>query len=417
MRRSLVATLPAVVLVAVVLLFESHMTPKSFAPSILVPGDYRLTQPFVWLRYCSALFLPVHLNVDTDLAPFHRLNAQALLGIGFLVALVGAIAFTVQRRVLYPIAYGLIWFVVTQLPTSLYPLSEVENDHRMFFSFPGLILAVVWMVRMGLHRMAEADRRRVRPVLVSCVLLLLCGYAWGVHVRNRVWHTEESLWLDDVQKSPKNGRGLMIYGLTQMTKGDYPRALDYFTQALAYTPNYPTLEINLGVVNGFLHHDAEAQRHFLRAIALAPNDDQTHAFYGRWLLGTGRTHEAIAQLQMAIALNPARPFAHEQMALALARHDVAPGGGESATELIDRSLALNQAGRYAESIAAAQAALRVDPGSAEAWNNIAAGNEAMQRWDEAIVAAQRAIALKPDFQLAKNNLAWASEQKRKGLGR
>ncbi len=65
-----------------------------------------------------------------------------------------------------------------------------------------------------------------------------------------MWHTPESLWLDDVEKSPPNGRGLMNYGLTQMAVGRYPRALDYFTRALEYTPNYPTLEINLGIVNG-----------------------------------------------------------------------------------------------------------------------------------------------------------------------
>ncbi len=67
-----------------------------------------------------------------------------MAGLLFVVALVAAIWLTARRRRLYPIAFGLLWFVVTLLPTSLYPLSEVENDHRMFFCFPGLILAVVW---------------------------------------------------------------------------------------------------------------------------------------------------------------------------------------------------------------------------------------------------------------------------------
>jgi len=54
------------------------------------------------------------------------------------------------------------------------------------------------------------------------------------------------------------------------------------------------------------------------------------------------------------------------------------------------------------------------PDSAEAWNNIAADNEAMHRWDAAIAAAKKAIALSPDFQLAKNNLAWSISQKAAG---
>jgi Flp pilus assembly protein TadD len=442
-RRSLVAALPSVGMVAVLMALQSAMTPKSFMPSILSPWDYRLVQPFVWLRYFGELFLPIHLNVDTDLTPFRGWNLHALVGLLFLAALCAAIGYTARRRMLYPIAYGLIWFVVTQLPTSLYPLSEAENDHRMFFSFPGLILAVVWAARLGLHRLLdETQRRRVRPVLVGCVLLGLSGYAWGVHVRNRVWHTEGSLWLDDVAKSPRNGRGLMNYGLILMGNGAYPQALDYFEHALQYTPNYSTLEINLGVVNGAMKHDAEAQRHFLRAIALAPNDDQAHAFYGRWLAQTGRMREAITELKTAITLNPARPFGHEQLlavyaqigdaaalrATAVATLQAVPGdpvakwmlehppateAHGSVAETINRSLELNHAGKYEESIAVAQAALRADPDSAEAWNNIAAADEALHRWDAAILAAQKAIALKPDFQLAKNNLAWSRQHKQR----
>jgi len=83
--------------------------------------------------------------------------------------------------------------------------------------------------------------------------------------------------------------------------------------------------------------------------------------------------------------------------------------------LINESLQLSQAGKQEESIAAARKALMLDPTSAEAWNNIAAGNEALHRWDAAIAAAQKAIALKPDFQLAKNNLNWSLSQKKLGI--
>jgi tetratricopeptide (TPR) repeat protein len=48
---------------------------------------------------------------------------------------------------------------------------------------------------------------------------------------------------------------------------------------------------------------------------------------------------------------------------------------------------------------------------AEAYNNIAAGHQALGEWDEAIAAAQEAIRLRPDFQLARNNLAWSLRQR------
>ena len=68
--------------------------------------------------------------------------------------------------------------------------------------------------------------------------------------------------------------------------------------------------------------------------------------------------------------------------------------------------------RYQESIAASKEALKLKPDYAEAYNNIAASNQAMGRWDEAIQAAQEAVKLKPEFQLAKNNLQYSLNQKR-----
>jgi tetratricopeptide (TPR) repeat protein len=536
------AVVPSVVTVGLLLWLQSAMTPKTFMPSIISPWDYRLVQPFVWLRYFAALFLPLHLNVDTDLGPIGDVfDPRALAGLVFLAALCAAIWFAATRKRLYPIAFGLIWFVVTQLPTSLYPLSEVENDHRMFFSFVGLIGAVVWTGWLLVQRLPLAWRSRWRTAGVVAVVLALSGYAWGTHVRNEVWHDEESLWLDDVQKSPKNGRGLMDYGLTQMSKGAYPQALDYFTRALPYTPNYPSLEINLGVVNGALadqgdaSRTVEAERHFARAVELAPNDDGPHVFYGRWLIAHGRLKEGIAEEQEAISLNPARSMQRDQLidaysregdtnaahqaaldALGVASDDVVAqqalthppaqtaafwinlsltqsqqgeyaesiesarhaltldpksaiaynniGAGYAAMQkwdeavenerlalklnpnlavaqnnlnlyvqhkagdlpakvqganelsgLINESLRLNQEGKFVESLAAATKAAKLAPDSPEAWNNIAANNEALHHWDAAIDAAQKAIALRPDFQLAKNNLAWSISQKKLGV--
>ena len=448
-RSSLIAAVPSATVVALLLWLQSAMTPKTFLPSILSPLDYRLTQPFVWLRYIAALFLPLHLNVDTDLAPIPTLDARALAGLLFALLLGIAIVYAARRRRLYPIAFGLLWFFVTQLPTSLYALSEVENDHRMFFSFAGLILAVVWSAWLLIEPLAASRSPAFRPIALVLAILFLAAYGYGTHLRNRVWFDEESLWRDDVAKSPHNGRGLMIYGLTQMAKGHYPAALDLFTRALAFTPNYPTLQINLGIVESAIAEQAapgtpasteglaRAEAHFQRAIVLAPEDDQTHAYFGRWLQERGRLPEAIAQLQTAVALNPKRPMqrdaliqayadagditaalqsARDTLTLmpgdALAQQTLAHPPAQTAAFWINLSLAQYQHADYPEAASSAQRALLLDPKSPEAYNNLAAADAQLHLWDESIAAAQKAIALKPDFQLARNNLAWAIAQKK-----
>ncbi len=450
-RRSLKAAAPALAVTAALLWLQSAMTPKTYAPTILSAAAYRLTQPYVWLRYFRTMFLPLHLNVDTDLGPFSHFQAAEAAGLLFAMALLAAIAYCARRRRLYPIAYGLLWFLLTQLPTSLYALSEVENDHRMFFSFPGLMLAVVWCVFLGFKRIeAGGARMGVRGLLLRRIGAgiggtVLCAYSYGAHRRNAIWHDEASLWADDVAKSPHNGRGLMIYGLTRMNVGDLAGALDFFNRALLYTPNYATLEVNLGVVNGSLadsgHPDRTnaAEEHFLRAIALGPNDDLPHAYYGRWLLQHRRLSEAISQLETAVSLNGLRSMQRDLLlsaygqagnagaarSLAQSTLVVVPGdtaalaalnGAPSAetppgaAALINASLAAYRAGQFQQSIAAAQEALKVDPHSAEAWNNVGAGYGALHQWDLGIAAERQALALNPRLTIAANNLHWFESQ-------
>ena len=427
LRNTLLSAIPATVVTAILLYTQSTLTPKSFTPSILSAADYRLTQPFVWLRYIGELLLPTHLNADSDLSPISTLNTQAIAGLIFLAILIAAIFISFRRKALRPLTFGLLWFAITQLPTSLYPLSEVENDHRMFFSFAMLIPAVIWaLAQIARKLIAAPTRKQLIPATIAISLITLTAYAVGTHRRNVVWSTEESLWLDDAQKSPHNGRGLMNYGLTQMAIGKYDIALDYFNRALNYNPNYPTLEINLAIVHGAMRHPTEALQHFQRAIALAPTDDLPHAYLGRYLLEQGRLAEAIPELQTAVYLNPARPMQHDLLATAQAQQQAQalqpsqPATTQAAQQaaaliaLINQSLALNKAGQYDQSIAAAKAALKLNPNSPEAWNNIAANYEALHQWDPAIVAAKKAIALNPNFQLAKNNLAWSLQQKQLG---
>lgn len=436
--RAALSALPSLVLDVLLLALQSAMTPKSYTPSILSAWSYRITQPYVLQRYFVTLFFPFHLNVDTDLQPVRALTPAALMGFLFLTLLLAAAWRTAQQRVLRPIAFGLLWFVIASLPTSLYRLSEVENDHRMFLPFVGLVCAVVWAGWLLLER-AALQHKELKAIAPVVVVLLLALYGCGVYERNQVWRSDESLWRDDVQKCPHNGRGLMNYGLTQMAQGAYPEALALFEQALLYTPNYPTLEINLGVVEAALQHDDEAERHFLRAIRLAPADDETHFFYGRWLYVSGRASDALAELQQAVQLNPARLPAHELLATAyLALGDVPAARAAAAATLqveprdaaalallaqpatpdanywINASLNQYKRGNFTACIAAAQRALQLKPDSDLAYNNLGAAYAALQQWDQAIASERQALRINPGLTIAHNNLVLYLRQAKAG---
>jgi protein O-mannosyl-transferase len=413
--RAFRSVLPSLAVTLIVAGLQVKMTPATFVAGAASPSAYRLTQPYVALRYFESFFLPVRLSADTDLGPLSSASQpEALAGFIFFAAILAAAIFCSRKRLTAPIAFGLWWFILTLLPTALFALAEVENDHRMFFPFVGLAMSVAWALTLAVERQS---RRIVIPIAVA----LLASYAYGTTRRNAVWNTEGSLWHDVTLKSPHNGRGLMNYGLTLMAAGDMPGALDYFQRALVYTPNYHVLEINLGIVMGELHRDMEAEEHFRRAMALAPQDSLPYFYYGRWLDSRGRIQEGLNQALTANRLNPSNPDARNlidailpRMKSAnedLARLEHLAETQPTAENYLNLSLRYDRLGRYNDCIRAAREALKHKPDYAEAYNNIAAGYESLGDWDEAIKAAHEALRLRPDFELARNNLAWSEQQK------
>ncbi|MDH5287974.1 MAG: tetratricopeptide repeat protein, partial [Betaproteobacteria bacterium] len=245
--------------------------------------EYLQTQLFMWLHYGRMFFLPVGLSADTDwtLIP-HWYDTRVIAGLLF-VALLLRIVWSSSRTPSHrPVAFGIAWFVLALLPaSSIFPLAEVTNDHRPFFAYIGLSMAVVWGLALFAQRLSDR-RPRARPWIAPAAFLVALiavgGNALGTYERNKAFLSAETLWRDVVEKSPANGRGLMNYGLVKMARGQYEEAKQLFDRAAIYNPNYATLEINLGIVTDRLGQPAVAEAHFARALQLQPNDPNPHAY-------------------------------------------------------------------------------------------------------------------------------------------
>ena len=240
--------LPALLVTAAAGMLTWKMTPPGFKTGAVSGALYRLTQPWVALHYFKSFFLPTDLSADTDwtyvAGPF---SGTAVAGYLFVALLVAGIVWASRRRETKPIAFGLLWFILALLPTSLVPLAEVTNDHRMFFPFVGLALAVFWSARLLLFRYTArlTENRGVAWSAVGVVGLLLLIAAIGTYERNQVWATEESLWHDVTMKSPNNGRGWMNYGVALQKRGDYATGRAYLEKARSLGYNSDVLQEKL----------------------------------------------------------------------------------------------------------------------------------------------------------------------------
>ncbi|MFY7669662.1 tetratricopeptide repeat protein [Tenacibaculum sp. MEBiC06402] len=414
---------------------------------------YIQTQPFVWFHYFVSFFLPFSLSGDTDWTVIPNFfDDRIIAGILFLSVLIYITVKTSLQRKTRPISFGLIWFMFALLPTSLAPLSEVMNDHRMFFPFIGLTFSISYAI--GLYVLKFEEELKTSALKMNLmragVFLVLCSYAFGTYQRNKVWLNDETFWYDVTQKSPKNGRGLMNYGLTQMAKGNYPEASSYFNRALKIYPNYHTLHINLGILNSAMKNYKKAEEFFNSAIALKPNDDLPYYYYARELSKKGDLERAMMYGEKAINLNsynlanrhllirtyysleewtklndlvaqtlailPNDEVALEHKDLAKNKKDRLTIKAEeaeiypTASKYLELSLLYYNRGMFKECIQVCEKALALKPDFYQAYNNICSSYSSMKQYDKAIEACEKAIEIAPDFVLAKNNLNYAKNQ-------
>jgi tetratricopeptide (TPR) repeat protein len=426
-KRALRIIAPSLVLGIALLLFLNSMNSPQWTSGGGSAFHYAITQPFVWLHYARLFILPLGLTADTDWRPFTEwYDTRAIAGYAFIALLIFA-----TRRASRPVAFGLWWFVIALLPTSsFFPLAEVANEHRIFFAYIGLVLAVAyWLLQL------VRARTILRNAAIAVALSVLVLHAIGTHERNEIWATETSLWRDVVEKSPANGRAWMNYGLSHMARGDYNAAKTAFDRAALLNPNYSVLEINQGIVLGVIGKQEEAERHFRRALELDPSAN-AHYYYARWLVERGRAPQALEHLRSALRLSPAfgevrtllmrvlsaagrdaelRAIAQDTLRIdstnAVARAYASgqpPFDGVAATydAYFNHSLAALQRGDHATAAEACRHALRFAPRSADAYNNLGWSLFKLGFHDEAARAYEQALAIDPRYDRARSNLQW-----------
>ncbi len=445
----IVKLLPAILIIASFQLYTLSKI-KAIEGISNPAGYYVLTQSYVWLRYFILFFIPGNLSADSDWGVIVNVfDERIIIGLAFVIILITVVIKTSAKKETALIAFGLIWFMTSLLPTSLVPFSEVTNDHRMYFAFVGLTFAFTSFILLQIQKMSnektQSKNTKVFILLIVCVAFLL--NAFGVYQRNKVWKTEESLWYDVTIKSPMNGRGLMNYGLTQMEKGNYAVASDYFEKALIYTPYYHSLFVNLGILKNAMGNPTEADAYFKKAILYGPAYVECYTFYGRFLFQNNRYDEAITISEKALNIDPYSTMAlnnlmsiylqtanwnkltetaqrylsiipDDKNALAYLesgkrKQNMFISGTSTETKKLTAedyiNLSLNYYNKkdFLKCIDACNEALKIKPDMVEAYNNIGASYNQLGQWEKGIEACTKALQINPNLPLAKGNLEWA----------
>ena len=292
----------------------------------------------------------------TDLAAFYPYPAGgpggAAVALGAVALLLGTALCAQQYRRRGYLCVGWLWFAGMLVPMiGLVQVGEQSHaDRYMYLPLIGLAIAVAWAA-------AEWDRsaRARRALAVSGAAAVACfALASGQQLEH--WRDGWALWRRVLQVEP-----------------DTPRA-----------------HVGLGSMHARLLEFEDAERHYLAALEIAPEDPFSRSvlrlFFlkkGAHLAAKGDPGGSLHAYSAAVEHFPDDPTTHGALATELARQK-----------------------RWEEAIPHLERALELQPGNVEVLLAMAVAAHASGRYDDAVHYRREVARLAPARRSNLNNLAW-----------
>jgi tetratricopeptide (TPR) repeat protein len=219
---------------------------------------------------------------------------------------------------------GAWFFIILSVTSSFMPFSDLAYEHRMYLPLAAIAVAVV----VGGFELAEyllkrfsldAQRQKEvgRLIAMISITLIIASLGFLTILRNMDYYSPLVMWKDVVAKRPENSRAYINVGKILAERGQIEEALEYFYQAVRYSPNYVVAHSNLGQALIRLGRVEEGKAHLVEALRLRPNYEYALYNLGGVAADEGKLDEAIRYFSETLAINPNHDDAYFEMGKAL----------------------------------------------------------------------------------------------------
>jgi protein O-mannosyl-transferase len=224
-----------------------------------------------YMQYLRHAFWPLHLGVfyphpGNVQRPWHAYLA--------LFVLVAATALVFEARSRRYLLVGWLWFLGTLVPMlGLQPVGykglQGVADRYAYLPFIGLFIMLCWGVPDLLSNIPAAPKRAWLTGLSLAVLVVLAALT---HRQLAYWSDNATLWSHTLQVTGPNWLAENNLGKLLMTEGREDEGITHFLRAVAIYPNDPVSNMNIALYEQKHGNLPEAVRHFKIAITMS-NDE------------------------------------------------------------------------------------------------------------------------------------------------
>jgi tetratricopeptide (TPR) repeat protein len=245
----------------------------------------------------------------------------------------------------------------------------------------------------------------------------LFARAWQHHQAQQ-YQEAEQLYRQVLQAEPRNADAWCFLGAALQSLGQAEEAAASYRQALELVPDYISALNCLGILLAQQGKLEEAAGTFERLLGFQPQEPDAWNNLGLVRLQQGHLDDAIACYQRALHARPdfaaartnlSHALQHRPVPPAPAPSPVTPADQERVRSYLRQGIALGEQGRLDEGAAAFSEALRLQPDSVDAHNNLGSIRFAQRRLDEAIACYERVLHINPRHAAALYNLGVALE--------
>ncbi len=300
----------------IVLLSVIALRPELFD---FIPNYYRnrpftlserfLTEQRVVIFYLTQLFFPApyRLSVEHDFILSTSLFTPwtTIAAICFNVFLV---FFAVKNGRKYPLlSLAILFFYLNHIIESTIVPLELIFEHRNYLPSLFLFLPVVQGSLFLIKR--PGGNKFITFSLIGTLTLLLGLSGFATYQRNKVWQTEESLWIDALRKAPDSARPLANLAIRlawgpSPSEAKYRKALELTQRTLELRMSRTRLDAaqlgNMASIHNQLGEHNQALSFYKKAIALAPEDANIRYNYCKTLIMKGDFTQAKQELILII---------------------------------------------------------------------------------------------------------------------
>ena len=278
------------------------ITSKGGTPAAPNLTSQLATQSRAWVYYMKEMLWPTGLSIDKPFKVSRTFSEPTV--VLSLIIILAIVTVAVLLRKKHPvIIFSTLWFFTALLPTSVVRLNIVINDHRLYLPGFGFVLAAAYIGANLLKRFRSQPGRRTMYFAALCVaIILLMGI--GTYRRNAAFATEETMWKDVILKDKKSVRGYNNLGIYYEQKGQFDKAIRYYSKTVQLAPMFPNPYINLGNVYHKKKEYYKAEKFMRKALSLNPRSALASYNLGNILRQAGKIQEAIGAYKRALQLNP-----------------------------------------------------------------------------------------------------------------